>query len=248
MFVLAGATQALRAALLVLVLSAAAPEPPPRPPLRPPALSTGSTFRDLEVTVAVRKALSQDESLAQANVSVEVREGVVVLSGAVPSAELVTRAISQVEQIRGVFAVKSQLAVVEPPPLPLFPRRVEKAPLRVKATEPRGEVAAPKPTPLPTSPEAALGSPQEDAAPREAGPTRVVARSVDAEATTSIAEEIERIRLKDRRYRLIRVEVHGEMLVVRDAASPETAMAFAEALRQIKGVETVVIDQSRPRR
>lgn len=57
---------------------------------------------DSEITAAVKDALKQDEVLSSAAIEVSTDQGVVTLSGAVPSAMAYTRAISLARRVPGV--------------------------------------------------------------------------------------------------------------------------------------------------
>jgi hypothetical protein len=244
MLALGGVSESLWAALAALALTTSAPGP----------------SRDVEVTVAVRRALSADPELDRAGITVHVEDGVVVLRGGVASAELIARAVRKAERVKGVLDVKSELSVRLPPPPTLFPRPADKVPAQARADEPPRRVDPPT-APSKSAPPAAIpaatrartpsgveiGPPLPDRGGREAGPTRVVVRSIDPAATVSVAGEIEKIRSRDARFRLIRVDVSGAALVVRGGA-PDAAMDFAEKLQEIKGVDNVVVDQGRPRR
>src|SRR5262249_39715327 len=136
---LAGASDSFWASLVLLGAGAlAADQPPPRETPAPPA-SAAPSQRDLELTVKARKAMAQDEDLARAGLSVRVRQGVAVLGGAVPSAELLKRAVKKVEQVKGVLEVRSELRVAAPAPAPLFTAPPDEEPTRTVAASPPRE-------------------------------------------------------------------------------------------------------------
>src|SRR5262249_12700700 len=63
------------------------------------------SLRDMGLAVHVRGALMEDAELASYNVGVKVRDGVAVLWGPLPSAELQRRALKRAEEVRGVLSV-----------------------------------------------------------------------------------------------------------------------------------------------
>lgn len=64
---------------------------------------------DAEIAAAVRSGLYRDAALAPYAIRVEVRQGVVVLSGRVPDQALAARAASIAAAVAGVRRVESRL-------------------------------------------------------------------------------------------------------------------------------------------
>lgn len=77
----------------------------------PPKPQIGSGGNDFFIFTQARGALSNDAELKAANITVEVKEGVVTLSGALASAEQKSKAEQIVRAVGGVRAVKNQLRV-----------------------------------------------------------------------------------------------------------------------------------------
>ena len=181
---------------ILLVGAAAAPVADlPRATTKPGGLSVS---RDVQVTVQVKQAFSQDKELAQANLRVNVREGVAVLSGPASSAELIAKAIQKTKEVRGVLSVKSELYVSAPrQPPPEFVRPAPEPPTQTTSASPPREPAAAKLTTV-VKPEA-----------------------------VSLLERIEKVRQSDRRYRLIRVEVEARLLTSLSLPSPRGTRAAA---------------------
>ncbi|MFZ1828845.1 MAG: BON domain-containing protein [Candidatus Competibacteraceae bacterium] len=64
---------------------------------------------DSEIVAAIKDAYKQDEQLASANISVTATQGVVTLSGSVPSAPAYNRAISLARSVTGRPPVAADL-------------------------------------------------------------------------------------------------------------------------------------------
>lgn len=79
-------------------------------------------YRDLELTIKVRRLLSEDPDLSQLNIGVSVRDGVLRLWGPVPNVQKTQKALAKVGTVKLVFDVKSDLylGVIEDIPPPIF--------------------------------------------------------------------------------------------------------------------------------
>jgi len=79
-------------------------------------------YRDLELTIKIRRLLSEDPDLGQLNIGVSVRDGVLRLWGPVPSVEKTQKALAKVGTVKLLFDVKSDLylGVIEDFPPPIF--------------------------------------------------------------------------------------------------------------------------------
>ena len=79
-------------------------------------------YRDLELTIKIRRLLSEDPDLGQLNIGVSVRDGVIRLWGPVPSVEKTQKALAKVGTVKLLFDVKSDLylGVIEDIPPPIF--------------------------------------------------------------------------------------------------------------------------------
>jgi osmotically-inducible protein OsmY len=88
----------------------------PKPDSKP------NRYRDLELTIKIRRLLSEDPDLSQLNIGVSVKDGVLRLWGPVPSVEKTQKALAKVGTVKLVFDVKSDLylGVIEDIPLPIF--------------------------------------------------------------------------------------------------------------------------------
>ena len=84
--------------------------------------SKGNRYRDLELTIKIRRLLSEDPDLSQLNIGVSVKDGVLRLWGPVPSVQKIQKALAKVGTVKLVFDVKSDLylGVIEDIPPPIF--------------------------------------------------------------------------------------------------------------------------------
>jgi hypothetical protein len=84
--------------------------------------SKANRYRDLELTIKIRRLLSEDPDLSQLNIGVSVKAGVLRLWGPVPSVQKTQMALAKVGTVKLVFDVKSDLylGVIEDIPPPIF--------------------------------------------------------------------------------------------------------------------------------
>ena len=84
--------------------------------------SKGNRYRDLELTIKIRRLLSEDPDLSQLNIGVSVKDGVLRLWGPVPSVQKIQKVLAKVGTVKLVFDVKSDLylGVIEDIPTPIF--------------------------------------------------------------------------------------------------------------------------------
>ena len=183
---------------------------------------------DWQLGLQARHALWDESPFDKLNLGVSVRDGVAVLTGPVPSTAVAAQAVAKLRTVPGVRDVRNETYV--PPadeplarsmPHPVTTRRpsVSVAPA-VGAAE-----AAPPPAAVPSrEPAAALG-------PSIAVPVRRM----------SIADQVESLRLDDRRFANVRVEVRGNVVTLRGTVNRSAdAWDFAGIVRRIPGVERVV--------
>ena len=77
----------------------------------PPTSASAGQADDATITAKVKAALSEDKQLSATKISVTSEQGVVRISGAVPSAEVGQRALELAAGVKGVRDVKSELTV-----------------------------------------------------------------------------------------------------------------------------------------
>jgi hypothetical protein len=79
------------------------------PSLRPPVVR--QTLSDAQLTASVKTSLLNDTQVGAQAIDVQVRDGIVTLSGAVRTAADVTHAQDLARQVTGVKDVKSTLGI-----------------------------------------------------------------------------------------------------------------------------------------
>ena len=77
----------------------------------PPTTASAGQADDATITEKVKAALSEDKQLSASRINVTSEQGVVRISGAVPSAEVGQRALELAAGVKGVRDVKSELTV-----------------------------------------------------------------------------------------------------------------------------------------
>jgi hypothetical protein len=223
---------------------------------------------DLKVVSHVRAALRKEERLRPhvPHVHVSVTNGVVHLSGPVPSAELKKRALEIAAKVDGVLKVEATdlyLAKVPQPPMPLSlplegdkPTQTQSASLNPLSGS-LGALTARDLSPSaptnsnPSGPQrVTLMAPEAVTAPsRTAEPARLTANP-RTPPTSSLPAALDRLRQRDSRFRTIHTEVRGSTVrVFTGDAAGEHVMIFAQAIRRLPGVQRVVIQDTsaRPR-
>jgi osmotically-inducible protein OsmY len=212
--------------------------------------------RDIRITLKARQALSLDTELCRLPVSVTVRQGKVTLWGQVPSDALARRAARIVEQVPGVFHVKSDLVIgpVEPvhdddsrlsqsiaAPVPNEPphRRDPRSPGVLagheRPTTPARQAAAEMRLPIPHSPTAT-----ETAAPAILLAPRAL------EQTKSLQSVVERVIQSDVRFSGMRCqESAGKITLTGSAARMEHVMDLSKQVARLPGVKEVVVESLR---
>src|SRR5437764_343386 len=92
----------LLATLLALLSPVAAlAEPPAR----------RSSSHDVELELHARRALQKEKTLVPYNLFLQVEQGVLTVSGAVPSGELARRAVEALKKVRDIHEVRDQTRV-----------------------------------------------------------------------------------------------------------------------------------------
>jgi hypothetical protein len=217
----------------------------------------------MRLAVLARRALAADKELAALNLGVKVRDGVATVWGPVPSAALGLRAVRTVEGVRGIASVHSEMQVTgagkaEELTVTLPPRQ----PTRTQSASPdreRGELPAlvlptrrsrddgpgeglPAMTPARAvpgpRPAVVLGPPAPARPPAE----HTTSRAPSVRPAEGLVEAVERVRRAEARFGAVRVEVRGTTVVVHGGeAVGEDVMALAQALRRLRGVQRVLL-------
>jgi hypothetical protein len=220
---------------------------------KPPA--NPSTTVDLRLAVHAQQALQQDPALARFNLLVRVRNGMATVGGTVPSTEIARQVVKKLEQVKGLFGVRSELRVIaeppggEPPVIPILPD----PPTQTQSASPNPESGtigtftgrpAHEPPPLD---KAAPPPPTPEARPLSPGvslhPPIPVREAQPQNPPPGLSSVIEKLRRADERFRLIEPEVRGGTVILGgSAARGEDAMEFARLVSQVAGAERVVLN------
>ncbi len=220
----------------------------------PPVLSADAkptstpidSVRDLEIQVRARQSLLADEDLAPFNLGVTVRNGVAIVWGPVSSPEMQSRALKTIENVRGIYRVKSQLYVSQTAGLLIDPgagQFLPDVPQQTSSAMPEwgtgklppliGQLAVKKIGESSGTPKLAALMP----------PVAVADDGFDG----NLANTLEKIRKGDERYRTVQYEIKNGAIYLRGPAKPENVMAFAKAISNVPGVERVVVQNQSKR-
>jgi osmotically-inducible protein OsmY len=212
-----------------------------------PGRTASDRVRDLETQVRARQQLAADEELAPFNLGVSVRDGVAVVWGPVPSPEVKAKALAAVENVRGIYKVKSEMYVTRNAGTlvtPSYAVTLPDVPQTSASAMPDWRTGK-----LPSLP-GQLSSKKGD---EPTGPPKSVLllpalAAPDDGPNGELASALEGIRKGDDRYRLIQYEMKNGAIYLRGTAKPEHVMAFAQAISRVPGVERVVLQsQGTPR-
>src|SRR5262249_53157781 len=176
--------------------------------------------------------------------------------GEVPSRDLRARAARTLRQIEGMVDVRNELQIARKreEPLPLVPLHPD-PPTRTQSASPdpvsgslgalidRGPVpevppASARARPLPDN-QVPLLAPR----PSAPGPGLAPGRLVHGQPPPpTLAASVERVRRSDARFRSVRAEVRGKVIVLHgNGANSDHVMMLAQALSGLPGVERVVV-------
>ena len=205
------------------------------------------SVRDLEIQVRARQSLYADEDLAPFNLGVTVRNGVAIVWGPVSSPEMQSKALKTIENVRGIYQVKSQMYVSQTAGQLIDPgagQFLPDAPQQTSSAMPEwgtgklppltGQLAVKKINESPGTPRlAALMA-----------PVRIADDGFDGKLATTL----EKIRQGDERYRAVQYEIKNGAIYLRGTAKPENVMAFAKAISNVPGVERVVLQNQTKQR
>lgn len=88
-----------------------AADPAPGAPPISSGSSSGSPIEDAAITAKVKAALIEDKQVSGLKINVTTEQGVVRISGAVPSSDVGQRALELAAGVKGVRDVKSELTI-----------------------------------------------------------------------------------------------------------------------------------------
>jgi osmotically-inducible protein OsmY len=183
---------------------------------------------DWQLALHARNTLWDEAPFDKLNLGVTVRDGVAYLSGPVPSSAVADQAIARLRKVAGIRDVKNETFV----PAPDEPQ-ARAMPHPVTAQRPSVSVGP-------------AVSPPEQVSPPPVAPVKETVGTHGPPITVpvkrmTIADQIESLRLDDRRFENVRVEVNGGRVVLRGTvAKSADAWEFAASVRQLNGVTGVV--------
>jgi osmotically-inducible protein OsmY len=167
---------------------------------------------DSTLQLQIRDSLTETPAIAKLNIGVRVRDGVVTLQGPVPTRNDAENVVVLVRKMAGVSEVRDELYT------PGADDRLSHTLPRPVTTQ-RAALPAEKPPPLTVSPPPIAAQP----------------------VSLSLAEQIERLRQRDRRFADIRVDVKEGRVTLRGrVVRSQDAWDFAEQVGRLPGVTGVV--------
>jgi osmotically-inducible protein OsmY len=183
---------------------------------------------DGQVALQARHSLWGESPFNTLNLGVTVRDGVACISGPVPSAAVGNQAVSKLRAVPGVRDVQNDTFVPSAEE-PLARSMPQSAPDRRPSVSVGPAVAPPAPRVV------AAPAPQRDPvvalSPRTAVPVKRM----------TIGDQVESLRIADRRFQNVRVEVRDGVVVLRGSvARSADAWEFAATIRDLPGVTNVV--------
>ncbi|HVS36744.1 MAG TPA: BON domain-containing protein, partial [Gemmataceae bacterium] len=212
------------------------------------------TFRDIQLTVFVRKALADDPVVGPVNLGVRVQDNVAVLWGPAPSEAVRRRAVELTKKAPGVFEVRDAdvyIAAPAPPaptPVPLPPP--PETPTLIESDSPQAPTGKSDAAPAapavdsPPAPTVVLRPPT----PATDGPP---AQLVSAASLDDLAAAVARVRLAEERFHAVNYHMDGDAVVLyMGAGRAEEVMAFARSIAHLPGlvrIEVVGADGTGPR-
>ena len=185
---------------------------------------------DVQLTLQARNALWDEAPFNKLNLGVSVKDGLAILSGPVPSTAVADQAIVKLRTGPGIRGVTNETYVP-----PGDEALAQSMPHPVTARRPSVSVgpAVPAPEPVaPLRPAVATAPPMKT--------TESLSPALPVKRMT-LLDRVEALRLDDRRFQNVRVEVKDGVVVLRGSvARSADAWEFAATLRQIPGVTGVV--------
>jgi hypothetical protein len=185
---------------------------------------------DVQLTLQARSALWGEDPFDKLNIGVSVRDGIAILSGAVPSTVVAEQAVAKVRAVPGIRSVTNETYIP-----PADEASAQSMPHPVTARRPSVSVgpavSAPEPV-APPPPAVAVAPPMRT--------TESLSPAIPVKRMT-LLDQIEALRLADRRFQNVRVELRNGVVVLRGSvAHSADAWELATTLRQVPGVTGVV--------
>jgi osmotically-inducible protein OsmY len=189
-----------------------------------------SATADVQLTLQARNALWQESPFDKLNLGVSVKDGLAILSGPVPSTAVADLAVAKLRNLSGIRGVTNETYVP-----PADEAMAKAMPHPVTARRPSVSVG-----PAVTAPEPVAPPPPAVAVAPPSRTTESLSPAFPVRRMT-VLDQIESLRLDDRRFQNVRVEVKNGVVVLRGSVIRSAdAWEFATTVRQIPGVTGVV--------
>jgi hypothetical protein len=252
----------LNVALALALGAVTARGQPPQPPRVPlPPQDALVAIHDLKLTRQARQALARDVALAPLRLGVQVRQGVAVVWGDVPSDAVAQQAKDKLQAIDGIFDVRSELRPAKGAAREIaaadlsVPVRVPPR-LKVEVAKPddqtgtikkRGTVVggegkkASRPGTLPPVASRPLGESKAERAVAVLPPTARSGESKQEPPSRKepLEEAVAKAKASQSRFRGIPVVVRGDVVVITRRGDEEDVVALTQILRRVRGVSEV---------
>jgi osmotically-inducible protein OsmY len=166
---------------------------------------------DWTLQLQIRDALGDFPALARLNIAVRIQNGIVTLQGPVPTPAIGQQAVALVRKTPGVTDVRNELYIPGP--------------------DDRLALSMPRPVTAQRPPD----KPEPPAISKSSAPV-ALAQTV----SLSLADQIERLRQRDRRFNDIRIEIKDGRVILRGAVTrSQDAWDFADQVGRLPGVASV---------
>ncbi len=187
---------------------------------------------DMQLALQARNALWSEEPFDKLNLGVSVRGGQAVLSGPVPSTAVAELAVAKLREVPGILGVSNETYV---PPADEAMAQAMPHPVTARRPSVSSGPAVGISEPVASRPPAVAVAP-----PMKTTESLSPAMAVPVKRMT-LADQIESLRLDDRRFQNVRIEVKNGIVVLRGSvAHSADAWEFAASVRQVPGVTDVV--------
>lgn len=240
--------------------------------LPPPPSSPFDRIRDLSVSVRARRVLKEDAELASLNLGVSVENGIASVWGPVPSTDVARRAISKLQNVRGVREVRTNFYSESPQVENLLGDLIQhrgaatridvgkpdldSGKLLVKVQTPVPVVGSPGTEPVSTPKIRIAGQPTtavptasvpRAAVPMAAVPTATVSTRNDKGTPQSptLAERVIAVRRSDDRFATVGITISGTRLTVHQSSAPDDVIRdLLTQLRRVSGVSEIQLSSN----
>lgn len=235
---------AVRPAMAVVGVSLAASGALAQPAAAHPDADSPSEA-DWKLTLQARQALWDEHAVTAANFGVRVRQGAATVWGPAATLQEARAVVERLRKVPGVRSVMSQVYVAPPEPAQHSLPGPELMARAGGLTNPPIITSLMAPAPRPPEPGTPTTSrrepPPADTRPTE--PIAVILPPAPAPVPElSLADRVEQVRQRERRFRNLRVEVRGGQVIVTGTVQrSRDAWDFGQFVQQLPGVAGVTL-------